>query len=917
MAGSGRPSPGEIADRVDFFVSHAGPDSDWAEWVAATLENAGYSVELDMWDWTAGTSVVTAANRALRRAGRVLVLASPDYFAHSATSAQFDAAFIRQQQELEGALVPVLVRRCTPDEYPPLLKPLLSIDLTDLDETAAKARLLKQLATPRHPPTGTMVPFPSRTTSSTTGDAATAPTVVFPGRLPPVWGPVPARNLFFTGREGLLAELHDRLAAGPVAMTALQGFGGVGKTQLAVEYVWRYAGDFGLVWWVDAETSTALTSGLAALATVLGIGAGDLANRAAAARAELGRRQDWLLVYDNAADPAALAALLPPTSGRLIVTCRDEGLRRVVADVLGVGEFAREESIQLLHRHVPELPEHDAHQLAEALGNLPLAIDQAGAFLATTGMDTVTYLQVLADQPRSLLAQDTPHHPGLAATVSAAYTRLAAEQPLAAALLRVLAFLASEPIPLAARPLSNVTPVPGALLVADALTTHTAVAAISRFALARRTGAALRIHQLVQALLRAHVPAEQAHDVFAAALNLLGTVVQGDAGDPAAWPAYATLTPHVAAAAERLSATECPPEPDRFRWLLIYTCWYLVHSGQSHAARPLLEPAQSRWRTALGPDHPDSLAAATALAAVLDALGELQAARELDEDTLARRQRLFGDEHPDTLASTNNLANRLSKLGDYPAARKLNEDVVARMRRLHGDDHPDTLGAAHNLAATLSDLGDHRTARSLDEDTWTRRRQTLGDDHPVTLASANNLAKDLAALGDHQAARELGEDTLERRRRVLGADHPETLSTASNLAIWLARLGDLEAARDLTEETWARQRRLLGDDHPATLGSAANLAIRRSELGQHTEARALAEDTLARRRRVLGHDHPETLNSANNLALDLATAGENQSAQELLKDTVTRQRRVLGPDHPSTRQSERILRRLTERTRPH
>ncbi|SQE00263.1 Tetratricopeptide TPR_4 [Parafrankia sp. Ea1.12] len=853
----GPPSGGRDGP-VDFFISHASSDSDWAEWVAATVQDAGYSVELDVWHWTAGTGFVESMNAALNRAGRVLALASPDYFARTWTKAEMNAAFVQQAKE-EGFLVPVLIRACTEDEYPPLLKPLIRIELAGLDETTARARLLGQLAGRRHRPAGITFPFPGPAVPPGLARGGVGPPAVFPGRLPPVWGPVPARNLFFTGRDNLLADLHNRLTAGPGRMTVatLQGFGGVGKTQLAIEYAWRYAADLDAVWWVDAETLTSLTSGLAGLATALSVGAGTEPERASAALAELGRRRNWLLIYDNAIDPTAIAGLLPPRSGRLIVTCRDESLRRVVGDLLGVAEFTRDESIALLRHHVPDLSDTAADQLAEALGDLPLAVDQAGAFLATTGMNVHTYLALLADQPQVLLADDTPRHLGLAKTVSAAYTQLATENPFAAALLDQLALLAPEPIPLAAIPTGDVQPVRGALLVAGPLATHTALAAISRYALARRTGTNLQMHRLVEALVRV-LAYDRTHQILEATLGLLGTADPGDPTNPEAWPAYASLAPHIVAAAARVPATGEVSEPPPFRSLFLRTCRYLDRAGQSRDAHALAETARARWAVNLGTDHPDRLILVNILAITAISLGKFAEARTLAADAWRRQLQILGADHVATLNSANTLVVAMIFLGDYESARALAEDTFDRRRQLLGDDNPETLTSAGNFAMVLGQLGERGAARTLAEDTLARRRRVLGNDHQETLSSAATLSVQLAELGEYEAARSLAEDTWERRRRVLGSDHPETLVSAASVAVLLAELGEYEAARSLAEDTWWRRRQVLGDDHRDTLRSATNLAIELATPGERQRALALAEDALARFRLLLGDENSDT-----------------------------------------------------------
>ncbi|MCM3885702.1 FxSxx-COOH system tetratricopeptide repeat protein, partial [Frankia sp. R82] len=721
------PPPAAVAGGVDVFVSYTGADQGWAEWVAWQLEAAGYTTRLQAWDFGAGSHFVSEMHRAAQRAVRTVAVLSAAYLSSAYAEAEWQAAWARDPSGADRRLLVFRVEDCP---RPGLLAQLVSVDLFGLDRDAAAGRLRAAARGQRGKPT-VEPSFP--------GDPlATARLGVepgFPGRLPVVWGSVPARNLLFTGRDPLLTALHDRLAGGGrVAVAGLQGMGGVGKTQLAVEYAWRYAAGLDLVWWVDAETTTGLETGLAELAGVLGVGEGDVPARARAALVALGRRQGWLLVYDNIPDPQTLAGLLPPGSGRLLVTSRDPGIRRVGVELVEVGEFTRPETAALLRRHVPALTDAEVRRVAEAVGDLPLAVEQAGAYLADTTMPVGVYLAALAATPTVLLDDDTLHHPGLTRTVTLAADRLAALHPQAARLLDQLAFLAPEPIPLT----STSHPDDGALVIGEPQTAYGMLAAIRRLALATTSstsgtdpgtptptagrpdsGAAAgrwRIHRLVQALLRARLTPTQTASAISGALDLLATAHPGDAENPGDWPAYATLTPHLSAAAGHLAQTGVA-EPDGFRRLLERTGWYLLQAGQAGAARTLATPTRQRWTTHPGPDHPDTLGITTTLAAALADLGDPAGARVLAEDTLTRRRRILGDDHPDTLDSANNLALTLADLGDQVGARELAEDTLARLRRILGDDHPDTLTSANNLALTLADLGDQVGARELAEDT--------------------------------------------------------------------------------------------------------------------------------------------------------------------------------------------------------
>jgi hypothetical protein len=687
-----------------------------------------------------------------------------------------------------------------------------------------------------------------------------------------VWNILP-RNPGFIGRDGLLAAMRDRLAGDTAVVQAVQGMGGVGKTALAIEYAHRFAADYHVAWWVDAEQAGLIGDQFAALGAALGCvqpGA-DIDTVRTAVLAGLRQRGRWLLVFDNADNPADIRPWLPGGGGHVLITSRERAWAEIAAPV-EVDVLARAESVALLRHRVPALSTADASRLAAQLGDLPLAVAQAAGFIADTGTSAVQYLNLLQTQAGMLLDQAAPgssYPRSLAAATRLAADRLEDEDPAAAQLASVCAFLAPEPVP---EDLFTANPgeLPGQLAAraADPLAWRQTLARLSRQSLARIDQRGLVLHRLTQAILRDRLTPEQAAATRTCAEAFLAATNPGDPGNPVTWPRWAQLMPHLLAA--DLAATN----NQGLRRMACDALGYLLARGDTRTARDLAAELRQHWHARLGDDDENAQEAAVYLASALRDMGRYAEARDLDEDTLARRRRVLGDDHPDTLASANNLAIDLRRLGEYQAARDLNEDTLTRRRRVLGDDHPDTLASARGLANDLRRLGEYQAARDLDEDTLARRRRVLGDDHPDTLRSANNLAIDLWRLGDHQAARDLNEDTLTRRRRVLGDDHPDTLASAGNLANDLRALGEHQAARDLDEDLLARFRRVLGDDHPDTLASANNLAIDLRRLGEHQAARDLNEDTLARRRRVLGDDHPDTLASADYLAADLRALGE-------------------------------------------
>src|SRR6185437_7362218 len=268
---------------------------------------------------------------------------------------------------------------------------------------------------------------------------------------PRVWN-IPARNPGFTGRDDLLAEMREQLLAGDKAVVqALHGMGGVGKTQLAAEYAHRFAGSYDLAWWVDAERAGLIGDQFAALAGELGgadRGAGAEVVRAVVL-GELRERGGYLLVLDNAGRPGDVAGWLPGGGGHVLITSRERGWGEIAAPV-EVDVLARGESVAFAEGRVAGLDRAGAGELAAAVGDLPLALAQATAFMTGTGTSAAAYLDLLRTRAAAVLGQSAPvplYSRSLAAVTGLAAGQLAAADPAAAELARLCAFFAPEPIP--------------------------------------------------------------------------------------------------------------------------------------------------------------------------------------------------------------------------------------------------------------------------------------------------------------------------------------------------------------------------------------------------------------------------------------------------------------------------------------
>ncbi|MEH0975282.1 FxSxx-COOH system tetratricopeptide repeat protein [Micromonospora sp. CPCC 205546] len=723
---------------------------------------------------------------------------------------------------------------------------------------------------------------------------------------------LPSRLRLFVGREDALGWLDTAAGdLGVVVVQAVHGLGGIGKSTLVAQWAATHRDDHRPIWWITADSPTALDAGLVALTValqpVLGAVLPSPALREWALR-WLACHDEWLLILDNVTDPAHFADLLGRLPrGRILVTSRRATGWPDIVTPLRLNVLELDQAVELLTEIVSRggvvVDPAGAAAVCAELGCLPLAVEQAGAYLAQTGVTAGDYLRLLAQHPADMY-RDGEEGRAAEHTIARVWQvtlDALADDPLPGRLLRALAWYAPEAIshtlwqhlgddgegePAVVRAV-------GRLAAYNMLTIDTASRAIT-------------VHRLVQAVARIPDPDDphrQPDDMTTAcatATTALTIALPDDWRDPIAWPTWRSLVPHIDALASHARAHTTDSDRATQAYLLNAAGVFLHGQGNLPRASAYLEQALTDYRRVLGDDHPQTLTSVNDLASTYQAAGDLQRAILLFEQSLTDRRRVLGDDHPDTLASVNNLASTYRSAGNLQRAIPLFEQALTDYRRVLGDDHPDTLTSVNNLAGAYRSAGDLQRAILLFEQAFTDRRRVLGDDHPDTLASVNNLASTYQAAGDLQRAILLFEQSLTDRRRVLGDDHPQTLTSVNNLASTYRSARDLQRAIPLFEQSLTDRRRVLGDDHPDTLASVNNLASTYHAAGDLQRAIPLFEQALTDYRRVLGDDHPDTLASVNNLAGAYRSAGDLQRAILLFEQALTDRRRVLGDDHPQT-----------------
>ena len=763
--------------------------------------------------------------------------------------------------------------------------------------------------------------------------------------LSPHWSVPYQRNAFFTGREALIEMLHQRLRAdqaGALSQAyALHGLGGIGKTQIALEYACRYALEYSAVFWIEAETIESVLASLGRIAASLQLPERDETDQqrmVAAVQHWLTTNGTWLLIWDNVEDPALLQRFLPPVrQGATLITTRRQALG-TLAQSIELPPMTLEEGTQFVLRRAQFLKEdpteeqlsHDAKPLpheweaAQALvrmmGGLPLALDQAGAYIEETGCNVSAYLQRYEQQRTLLLDRrgtaGRDHPQAVTTTFALAYAQVRQQNPLAADLLCLCAFLSAEGIPEelfltdATHPAEDDDSCTANPLVMDLYQLDQAIAALRNFSLVQRQPEAhtLSLHRLVQIILQDEMDTQERTAFQQRVVSLLHALLPEVTHDN--WKQWERLLPHVLLCETAISDHTGGLE---LAEVLRKSAEYLRERAQYEQAEPLFQRALRIQKQALGPDHPQVARSLYGLAFMHSRQGKYTQAEPLFQQALHIQKQALGPDDPQVAQSLYGLAFLSNEQGKYAQAEPLFQQALRIWEQVLGPDHLQVAYPLNGLTVVYRMQTKYAQAEALCQRALDIREHLLGSEHPDVAASLYNLADIYREQGKYEQAEVLYQRSLRIWEQTIGPEHPQLANSLNGLAVISCEQKKYEQAEALYQRALHIWEHALGSEHSLVAYALNNLGELYMEQAKYALVEPLYQRSLSILKQTRGPEHPEVAYLLNGLATLYREMGRYEEAESLFQQALTIREQQLSQHHPDRARSLAGLAKLYEK----
>jgi tetratricopeptide (TPR) repeat protein len=751
---------------------------------------------------------------------------------------------------------------------------------------------------------------------------------------------LPPRNLLFTGQEELLSKIHTRYQDG-ILLQGLKGLGGVGKTQIVIEYAHRHSQDYQIVLQAVAETYDTLVNGYVEIAHLLGLAQKNNKKEVVKAVKDwFASEKGWFLLIDNVQDAVTekqiYGEFLPSKFNGLVLLTTCLVTMNHNTQWINVKEMEQDVGATLLLRRAGLIDENaslevaspdcqeQAKKISETLGGLPLALDQAGAYLSENGCRLSDYQELYQTEKRKLLlkrrGKSCLYYPkSVAATLSLSirkintwspfFWRIKKENRAAIQILRLCAYLAPDRIPeeIFAKGVENMRPTLK-FMAHNLYDLNEAFGRLLDYSLIRRdsTNKTFSVHRLVQTVLEDEATPKQQKKRVECLVTLILNVFPS--GEMETWPRCERLILHI----QRLASfIKCSGIATKDAANLLHQAGaYLCKRAQYAEAKPLFENARSIREHLLEKTHQEKeyLDVATsliALAMLHHELGHYEGdVLKMAKRALSIREQVLGKEHPEVANSLDCLSLLYKAVGHYKEALPLCERALSIREKLDKEGL-EVATSMNNLAMLYKTLGRYDQARPLLEHVYQIKKEKLHPDNPSLATSMNNLAMCYYDLGRYDnEVLQLCERALSIRRDQLAHEHLMVRSLGNLAELYRAR-GFYKEAGSFSEKAFSICEQKLTDEQPDKAHGMNTLVMLFYDLGRYQEALSLSQEALGICKKAIKSDHPDVAVSMNNLAMLYQAVGNHKEALSLSQEALSFKEKVLAsyPCHPSIARS--------------
>ena len=890
-----------VRDRV--FISYSHRDAKWLQRLQvhfAPFERAGKILRWDDTMIAPGAKWQQDISRALASAKVAVLLVSAEFLASDFIVNQ-ELPHLLSAAENDGVvIIPLILGPCAFDAMDdlsqfqsvnPPTQPLAALNRTKREQVLAKLAKTVSTALASQPKT-------TETVAASTGRLCN----------------VPARNPLFCGREELLRQIEESL--NDTRRVALSGLAGIGKTEAVIEYLYRHRLDYSVVMWIKSDSRQQIHASLIGAARFLDLPEWNSADQNVALAALSGwltRNSGWLAVFDDADDLGAVKEFFPNSDqGGVIITTRMQAIGAIAKSV-DIGSLTQDEGTVLLLRRAKICSSESdltriapadyalAQRIAGEMDGLPLALDQAGAYIEETGCGLEGYCTLWSSHRVKLLAERASsslrNSESVAGTWLLSFSELAKSQPQSVALLRLLAFLHPDAVP--EEVLSNGSALLGpdlAAVVADSWRLNEVIRDAIKFSLLRRDAKskALRMHRLLQAVVRDSIDSDEQAKYAEQAVRII------EHSFPEAkfvnWERCERLSAH---------AQVCATTIENYKLLQPYSSrllheigYYLYQRGRYAEAAGFIEQALSMRQALYGTQHPDYALTLDIQGQILRARGEFVAAEQKLDEAFRVLETDLSARPVEAARVMCHLASLKLDQNQLAEAEALFQKALAIVQASVGEEHAETAQIANNLAAVYFSQGNYPRAHEMFERTLVIREKILPSNHPSVAQAYNNLAAVCSRQKLYGDAERLYKKALSIRENSLGADHPHVAETLYNLGLLYLKEKKCEVAEDCLERARKIREQTLGFNHPRTADVLGSLAEVRLFQKKVNDAEEFYTRSLCIRESALGKAHPDVGYSLMGLADVEQFRGNQAHVEILLRRALDTLKNGLGAGHP-------------------